>query len=380
MAALLVVLSHHAGIFWHAQPAVAALTGLPAAFAVPPPGTDFLKPFVSGPIQTGPAGVALFFLISGYVIPFSLRGRSRAAFLGARAIRLLPTYWAGFAFQVAVLLVALHLLGGTFPRTATEVVLNLLPGIHMLAWRESLDGIVWTLDIEVFFYVLAALSAPLLLARSGWALLLPAGVGLVGAALSIHTGWITAASAPVIRAFTGLSLAAPMLIFMSIGTVLHLAEDDGRWRRAAFLLVPAMLAAFAALMHWWPHGSLGKQTPSYLLMAAIFIAAFLLRDRIPAWRWPTRLAAISYPLYVVHGLSGYAIMVVAMGWGWPPSAIFALALAYSLAAATALHILVEEPTRKASGRIGRDGQRLPPREAGPVTDSAARPLEPLPAD
>jgi peptidoglycan/LPS O-acetylase OafA/YrhL len=112
---MLVVLSHHAGVFWHLQPAVAALTGLPLAFAKAPEGTGFLKPLLLDYFQAGPAGVALFFLISGYVIPFSLRGRSRAAFLGARAVRLLPTFWAGFAVQVVVRLIALRLVGGRIP-------------------------------------------------------------------------------------------------------------------------------------------------------------------------------------------------------------------------------------------------------------------------
>jgi peptidoglycan/LPS O-acetylase OafA/YrhL len=259
LAALLVVLSHLAGVFWHAQPAVSALTGLPAAFADPPRGTGFLKPLFLDNFQAGPAGVALFFLISGYVIPFSLRGRSRAAFLGARAVRLLPTFWAGFAVQVAVLLLALRTVGGVFPRTLPEVLLNLLPGIHGLAWLPSLDGIVWTLDIEVYFYALAALAAPMLLARSSRILVLPAGVALVGASLSIDTSWITIASPPVMRCLTGLAMAAPLLVFMSVGTVMHLAEADARWRRRAFILVPAMLAVFAALRHWWPHGSLGRR-------------------------------------------------------------------------------------------------------------------------
>jgi peptidoglycan/LPS O-acetylase OafA/YrhL len=354
LAALLVVLSHHAGVFWHVHPVVADLIGMPPAFSAPPSGTGFLSTIVSGPFRFGPAGVALFFLISGYVIPFSLRGRNRGDFLLARLVRLLPTYWAGFAIQAAVLVAAQHMAGGTFPRSATEIVLNLLPGLHLLAWTPSLDGILWTLDIEACFYLLAALAAPALLARSAWVLALPAGAGLVGAALTLFPGWVAAGpSSPFFQTFTGLAIVAPMLIFMSIGTVLHLAEHDPRWRRAAFIVIPPMLLAFAALMQWWPRGSMGGEIPSYLAMAALFIAAFMLRHRIPAWRWPTRLAAISYPLYVVHGVSGYAIMILLARQGWPPLGLFAAAIAYSLLAAIALHHLVEEPTRRLSSRLGR---------------------------
>jgi peptidoglycan/LPS O-acetylase OafA/YrhL len=100
-AALLVVLSHHGGAFWHLQPDVAAMTGLPPAFTEPPGITAPLAAIVNGPFQFGPAGVALFFLISGYVIPFSLSGRSQGGFLLARLVRLVPTYWAGLSISWA---------------------------------------------------------------------------------------------------------------------------------------------------------------------------------------------------------------------------------------------------------------------------------------
>ncbi|MBP0495296.1 acyltransferase family protein [Pararoseomonas indoligenes] len=354
IAALLVVIAHFGAVFWHNQPAVAEMTGLPPAFATPPAGLAFTIPILLGTFQFGAAGVALFFLISGYVIPFSLRGRSPGSFLVARLVRLMPTYWIGFALQALVILGVGRLLGGTFPRDPLDIVLNLLPGPHMLTGRPTLDGIVWTLDIEVWFYLLAALAAPALLARSAAFLLYPLGVGLAGAALALFPAWAGWPPGALRHAFAGLSLAAPMLLFMMVGTVLHLAEADARWRRAAFLVIPALLLAVALLLRWWPVARLDSQTPSYLAMAALFVAAHALRHRIPAWRWPTRLAAISYPLYVVHAVSGYAIMVVLTRWGWPPAATMAAALAYALLAATALHRLVEEPTRRLSARLGRE--------------------------
>ncbi|MFC7737545.1 acyltransferase family protein [Roseomonas sp. GCM10028921] len=353
LAALMVVLSHHAGDFWHLQPAVAAMTGLPAAFEAPPPGTAFLAPLVSGPFGMGAAGVALFFLISGYVIPFGLRGRDRGGFLLARLVRLMPTYWAGFAFQALVIFAALRLMGGSFPRGTEEVVLNFLPGLHLLAWRPSMDGIVWTLDVEVLFYLAAAAAAPALLARSALWLAVPGLAALLGAGLMLFPGWAAGPPSHLLRAGTGLSLAAPMLVFMGVGTVLHLAEADRRWRRAAFALVPLLLVLSAALLMGSPWTGIAAQIPAYLAMAALFTGAHALRDRIPALRWPTRLARISYSLYVVHGVSGFAVMGVLANRGWPPLAVFAAGMAYSLLVALLLHRLVEEPTRRLSARLGR---------------------------
>ncbi|MBB5694340.1 acyltransferase family protein [Muricoccus pecuniae] len=364
IAALLVLLSHHAGIFWHAHPVVAEITGLPPAFSVPPESTGFLVPLVSGTFQFGSAGVALFFLISGYVIPYSLRGRTRGSFALARLLRLLPTYWVGFSIQLSVLVAAQSLMGGHFPRSAVEVAFNLMPGLHLLVWSPSLDGILWTLDIEMAFYLLAALAAPALLARSAGVLAIPAVMGLAGAVLTLFPGWTTQPVSPFFGLFTGLAIAAPMILFMSVGTVLHLAEQDVRWRRPALLLVPVLLLAFSILLVWWPRGSMAAQVPSYLIMAALFTAAFLLRARIPAWTWPTRLASISYSLYVVHGVSGYAIMIVLSRYGLSPLALFTAAVAWSFGAALLLHRFVEEPTRRLSSRLGRQGHAPAAAETG----------------
>jgi peptidoglycan/LPS O-acetylase OafA/YrhL len=146
---------------------------------------------------------------------------------------------------------------------------------------------------------------------------------------------------------------------MASGRLHTRASDVGR-----LCSVNAMVAAW----------SLGAQTPSYMLMVVVFVTAFVLRDSIPAWRWPSRLAAISYPLYVVHGLSGYAIMVVVTRWGGRPFFAVAAAVVYSLVTATALHLLVEEPTRRLAGRIGRgvrDGREKPARNERTKTEKEA---------
>ncbi len=51
----------------------------------------------------GPFGVALFFLISGLVIPFSFDRHRTGAFLLARLLRIYPTYLAALLIEVLTL-------------------------------------------------------------------------------------------------------------------------------------------------------------------------------------------------------------------------------------------------------------------------------------
>ena len=51
----------------------------------------------------GAFGVALFFLISGFVIPFSLSRQRAGAFLVGRFFRIVPLYVVGFTISLAAI-------------------------------------------------------------------------------------------------------------------------------------------------------------------------------------------------------------------------------------------------------------------------------------
>jgi peptidoglycan/LPS O-acetylase OafA/YrhL len=96
IACLSVVCHHLVGQFL-VQPGVVALYGLaqvPDGDALPVSNFFYRGGF-------GEFGVALFFLISGFVIPLSLERYGPRAFLIARCWRLVPTYMACFAVLLA---------------------------------------------------------------------------------------------------------------------------------------------------------------------------------------------------------------------------------------------------------------------------------------
>lgn len=186
VACLSVVIAHYCGPFW-TRGAV-----IPLIANVPPLPADTAPPYLywvvvsSNHFTPGAFGVALFFLISGFVIPLSLDRLGTFSFLRARCWRIGPTYAVGFLFTVAALALASRVYGKPFPYSPTEVLLHIVPGPRLLFASRWIDYVIWTLEIEVCFYLLCAIIAPWL--RAGSMLVFAIPLALSAASLLLLTG------------------------------------------------------------------------------------------------------------------------------------------------------------------------------------------------
>jgi peptidoglycan/LPS O-acetylase OafA/YrhL len=329
IAALLIVITHYFGTFYGAQGFVSAVTFSSDLQLVAPAWV----PYLDFPYLKGPFGVAVFFLISGFVIPFSLEGRRAPQFLLARAFRIYPTYWAALALSMGALYLSSLHWGKQFDHGAGTMLANALL-INNLIGVPSIDPINWTLSIEIKFYLVAAVCAPLFMLRgfAGLAALACSGLALVAAAARLNAGM-------------ALAMESVYLIFMLAGVLFYQHFNGafgylGLLLRSAFLLAVFMLA--------WSIGPQSGQFPTitvyYLYAYGTFLAAYALR----AWFRPMRLldflADISYPLYITHSLIGFALLKILMQQGVAFAPAVGLALAVAIGMATALHHLVELPT------------------------------------
>ncbi len=102
-------------------------------------------------VSLGRFGVALFFLISGFVVPFSIGGeRPLFQFAVSRVFRLYPALWLALA-----VLATMACLAGEPPRAVTVLAnMTMAPALFGQPW---LSPIYWTLFIELVFYILIAL-------------------------------------------------------------------------------------------------------------------------------------------------------------------------------------------------------------------------------
>jgi peptidoglycan/LPS O-acetylase OafA/YrhL len=346
IAALSVIVFHTTWVFWKWPAAVAGLLHAPA-----PPAAEGLALWPSAMagmswFNLGSFGVALFFLISGFVIPYALMRQSRPGFLVARALRLWPTYAVGLACTVAWLSVLAWSFGQSFPLRWADVARHFALGARDLTATPSLDGIVWTLEVEVRFYLVCALMAPALRRGRAWSVGGPlVGVAAVVAIVDRWGGLVGPVSLTWARARGAIGLDGAMITFMLVGTACHLGVRGTTGKRAAVALATTAFVVFLWLVSLDPAAGLFEATAtSYGLALVVFVVTMAARNRIGGRGILSRLADISYPLYVVHAVPGYVIMRLALSRGIAPWACVSMAWAWAIAAAMVVHVWVEQPT------------------------------------
>lgn len=107
---------------------------------------------VNMPFEVGSAGVFLFFSISGFVISLTLKGTPTVLdFAVKRFARLFPVYWAAIALTTCVV----RLSGTDILQVPWPTVLINLTMVQGFLFVQNVDGVYWTLSVELAFYACA---------------------------------------------------------------------------------------------------------------------------------------------------------------------------------------------------------------------------------
>lgn len=268
--------------------------------------TDFYDVYVPGDppplplsVPQGRFGVELFFLISGFVILATAERSARARdFAIARFARIYPTYWLAIGITTAVVLTS-HLDG--LRRDWYEVLANFT--MLQSLWKgRDVDGVYWSLGVELLFYaaigLLLALRNPLtnrvLLALTfGWSAV---SIGVLVARRAAPDDQLIF----FIKTLTNANFACLFLVGM--WAYLIRSGRPGPWRR--FIAVPIVGAVASAALR---DGQESAIWTGLIIVAFVVITLLpgvaLLRGRFLVW-----LGAISYPLYLLHQNISYVVI------------------------------------------------------------------------
>jgi len=361
LAALLVIWLH----------ATDAFKQLPA-----PPVGEILYAF-SAAIDTGRVGVILFFAISGFVIPSSLRAVSNQTkpdalrvFLIRRAFRLYPAYW------VSVVTAALLGLFLMTPFSAQTVLLNLTM-IQSIFGAPDVLGLYWTLRLELIFYIGCVLLFTLgVLQQPRWLvvglfsgpiifIVLPRCVHL------LNPNWLNPTSAgPFLNYLTEYALFISIMFWGALFRCWHDRDQaDGTPPfspavRVIFILFPLGVCALP-IINWifYAHlpSALASKLSVFMPPVSVGLGLFiLLSTKIQVnSRFTTWLGEISYSMYLFHPIVFYTLFALVRDNRLPwlvnvhLGVYLLLSVFGSIALSTMVYYIVEKPMMKLGRKLSK---------------------------
>ena len=287
----------------------------------------------------GHFGVNLFFVISGFVICMTVDKILRPMdFMVSRFSRLFPTYWVAVCLTFGIIFLSGMSGYGSSVKDAA-INLSMLQSFFSV---KDVDGVYWSLQIELLFYV--------------WMLLIWVS-GKFGKILFIVGGWVLVAFfSACAEAFFKFSLPYTVSHFLlltwipwfGMGIAAFLSFRDARFGTIHAVVVLLSLSAILI------RTSLIETIIGVLSFLAVMLACrgrcVFLEQRLLVF-----FGVISYPLYLLHEKIGWITMLKLEERNVTPWVAIALALICSVSLATLLHWIVELPASNAIRKIYRKG-------------------------
>lgn len=245
-------------------------------------------------IDKGAVGVDIFFVISGLVIYLSTQGKDMAAgrFLLNRVLRIVPAYWL-FSLLAALLIVYAKPMmpGQSFDLQHFILSLLFIPANNPAGYGlYPTLAVGWTLNYEMFFYLLFALGFSVPERFRLW--LIAAAIFLVSA-VATQQSWVSD--------FYRNSIVYEFLF----GVVLGMVYQRGWIRPGSLLPVLVITCSMLAIYHLNTEMRvLHWGVPSALIVAScISLEGYFRGNRVLK-----SLGDCSYSVYLVH------VLVLSLGW------------------------------------------------------------------
>ena len=290
--------------------------------------------------EYGWLGVQMFFVISGFVIPYALHKAKYeihhyGRFLVKRIIRLDPPYIADICLILALayLVPLAPTFSGPRPHYTVSQLLSHLGYVNSLVGKPWLNPVFWSLGIEFQYYLLLGVIFPLLVASSRL----------------IRLATTAALLTP------GLFISRPSLIFVSLPV--FVAGILTFQKKIGLLSIRFFAAGLAvAFSLSWFEG--GLAIAIVMLLTALSIAFLRLRSNLLAW-----LGLVSYSLYLVHVPIGGKVVNLGARYAhglFSDIAVLVFAVSASIFAAYLLYRGVELPSQRLSSKIsyGQPSERI----------------------
>lgn len=298
-------------------------------------------PALESVCKYGYLGVNLFFMISGYVILMSAYKKSLPHFFVSRISRLYPAYWV--ACTLTFLVVCFFAPSKNTAAWSYYYDLSLpkylvnLTMLQRFVGAVNVDGVYWTLGVELSFYALISL---LIFYK------------LFDRLLSILVGWlaITAILGPDATSSFTLLLFPQYSPFFIAGMLFYLLQTRfaPSWTLAALLGLSLLLAmrsiAWESGAYSRHFGQVFSPLVGQTLLVSFYVVFWLIargRLTLASHSWLAMAGALTYPLYLLHHNIGF-ILFYRLGTSVNKYLLLLFLIGIMLFGAYLIHTLVEK--------------------------------------
>lgn len=292
----------------------------------------------------GYLGVDLFFMISGWVIVMSINDSTLLKFVKSRCTRLYPAYW----FCLVATAVVIMLWGA--PRYSigfTQLVINatMLNGVIGV---PHVDGVYWSLLIELKFYGLIALF---ILARRYWKLTINHFIWL-WLCITILLICLSAYDHITLKVINYINITRYSAYFIAGMLFYQIFQRGFRVQYLIGVLFCFGVSVYQAIIHIpiiesHYNATFSPITLSLILVVfyvGLLLASLRLTSSLYSKYW-FHLGTLTYPLYLIHQNIGY-IIFNNISNGLNKYILLILVVLAMVGASYIIYLYIERPIRK----------------------------------
>ncbi|WP_034912722.1 acyltransferase [Erwinia sp. 9145] len=301
--------------------------------------------FCNNVFNIGVIGVAVFFLISGFVIDYSLKKLNTGDFLTQRFFRIYPTYIFCLAVCLGLICAFNMFSHGELPDylDAKYIISNFLL-VNQTVGIPDINFVSWSLSVELKFYILMALMYRFP-EKNRLTATLAMSLVLCVFYLIVHGSYGGGYLEFFLQDFK-------YLPFMLVGFYLNrvFERSCGSVTGISFIVFSCFIFFATELIS---DNVLIKRivVVNYAIAIILFATCYLFREKFKSGLLLDFLANISYPLYLIHSVLGYYSINIMMRLGYSFSLSFFVAASLSIMCAYFIHLTIEMRSLQLGKRV-----------------------------
>lgn len=317
IATIMVMLWHLTIMFWYSNETISVYYNLKPIVGgsgnLSMIYTSIISALMNLGLDFGRFGVAIFFLISGYIIPYSIKEnlsiKNKLLFLIKRILRIWPTYVCGFTISFIALYAYSKFHSEEFMYTIKDYFIQ-ISLLRDFFWKTSIDGISWTLEVELKFYIFIFILLLFNRLYSKKIIILSSiGMTIFNILFFANAQNLLMNNLRLYQIGSVVSDSFIYIIFTLFGLAIYnLSNRKWNIREMAVVFQVLLIAFVISILNSANNNVIRNFLVNYFSALILFVNFYFLRNHIRNSLFLNFFAEKSFAIYLIHGTIGYVML------------------------------------------------------------------------